>query len=1621
MTKDSRQNRTAPEPAEAGRVSRFSLLIPAASLFFIILALVANAFFARSDADARSMESLRSSAAIRAEALQTTLNTQADVLNTVAKALARNEPGAVDAILRDLRALSTGTSFGHVCFTTTAGVCYSDDGRLADISRREYFQTAMDGNWTVQRIDTPVSGEPPLFVLAVPFVFQGQVAGVVHGSYSAETVEELIKPQVYGGEAYSLACREDGAVMVGNRNPNSELRGSNVFVFLSSVDLDGSMSAAEIRKAVKAGESGSFAYMTDSGRRYGVWTPLDVNSATGERWALFTFLPAAVVDADAGRITRQNVALFALVFLAVAVSFIYILSLKSKNTALLKQERDRLRDSDIENRAAISAGGIVVARYDLKAGVYFNSSDILFRQGFGSVIENVPQVFIDAGLVAPESVEEFRGFYEGLRQGRAGVLHASLRLPDGSFRWFRKDASFVLDGEGQPSQAIIVYKDETEQREKDFFYVKWQQSIRQRDESSYTLFRCNLSKSASFNSMEGTLLTVQFSPRIKSFNGRTREYAGRFVHLDDFDAYVELLNAESLLEKHYRGESACSMEYRERLAEGKYRWLKVSVETVQYPDSDEVEVFLMYEDIDALKRREQAAKSRAELDPITGVLNRASFTERFDRLLQEMPDCRHALILVDIDGFKQLNDTFGHMAGDQALADMAESLRRAVRGEDLLGRLGGDEFLICLRNIPNEAVVEKKAVQIQALLRKAFSLDIHISASMGIALFPESGRDFKTLYHNVDAALFTAKESGRDSFSFYGGVAQTALPAAAPPPQDAADRKRTAKRRILIVGSDGELETMLEAMFRDSYIIETSSDERGTFVRLHRYGVSLAAVLLRFDIPELDSLALLDRMKRTEGVKAVPVIALCGAGDRQKGLEAVHHGACEFLLEPLEPELLRIRMSTALGITENDRLRAQNAQLQLQSGEGSKYRTVFENTGTVVVEYDWLAGQFSYDPDISEHLYGRYDGRPLWQILLSDMVADAMDVKAMQTMVHDLAFDRSQRQATMDVLLKTPEKTRHWFTVNAFKRISEINLTSRVVLTFADVNENVLSGERLRFQAEHDSLTGLYNRGAFLKLVGDAVREKPPSSFFLLCCDINNFRLLNDRFGRAEGDRLLQYSAEELRRHADGVGSFAGRLGNDVFAILLPNTPGVLERVSAIVRDFFTDYPLKAALSSRAGAYLINEPCIPTDTMLDCASVAKDSIKGRYGACLALFDESMNAQALLEKNISDRMEEALAKGHFDVYIQPQFDHSTGKVVGAEALARWLDPKEGVISPAVFIPVFEKNGFITKLDSYIWERTAQHLRAWLDGGNEAVPISVNVSREDISDPELRGKLLAIIEKYRIPMELFRLEITESLFSEDTERLIEVVEQLHDFGFLIEMDDFGSGYSSLNILKDVPVDILKLDMRFFTGRDALGRGGMIINSVLRMAHWLNIPVIAEGVETMQQADFLLSAGCRTIQGFLYAKPLPAAEFEALILEKQGDVSGAAVPSVTDSDAAQLWNPESMDTRLFDRFIGGAFLLEYRAGQYELIRVNRECMELLCMEDEFVLPSGGLVNLYHEDRQEFDAAVLRAIGTGRTVSLYARRTAVGDAEMLRLRVTLRLMAGDAERALLLGTLAP
>lgn len=443
------------------------------------------------------------------------------------------------------------------------------------------------------------------------------------------------------------------------------------------------------------------------------------------------------------------------------------------------------------------------------------------------------------------------------------------------------------------------------------------------------------------------------------------------------------------------------------------------------------------------------------------------------------------------------------------------------------------------------------------------------------------------------------------------------------------------------------------------------------------------------------------------------------------------------------------------------------------------------------------------------------------------------------------------------------------------------------ILKLNDITEELNKASVELFDSTHDALTGLLTRDAFYSETEKILKSDPNSQYYMICTNIKNFKLVNDLFGSEKGDEFLKEFAKKLK-NTQYKTILTGRITGDRFAILLNKTE--VDEVDALQKikelEKFT-FSLNYKLHIFVGIYKITDINENVSSMFDKAVLAIKNISENYSVNVAYYDNDMLSILKKNREVINAFYDALNNNHFKMYLQPQVRCSDEKVVGAEALVRWETEKGVIHSPASFIKILEDNGLIHELDKFIWEQAVQLLQKWQFLGIDH-HISVNVSTRDFYLIPLYETFTSLVTKYGIPPQKLKLEITETALVHDLKRHKQIITDLQKFGFTIEMDDFGSGYSSLTILKNISINILKIDMMFLSKTKHKERSKKILESVIKMAQKLGIKIIVEGVEDKEQAEFLRNLNCDFFQGYLYSKPITVANFESNYISKT-NISG------------------------------------------------------------------------------------------------------------------------------------
>ena len=420
-----------------------------------------------------------------------------------------------------------------------------------------------------------------------------------------------------------------------------------------------------------------------------------------------------------------------------------------------------------------------------------------------------------------------------------------------------------------------------------------------------------------------------------------------------------------------------------------------------------------------------------------------------------------------------------------------------------------------------------------------------------------------------------------------------------------------------------------------------------------------------------------------------------------------------------------------------------------------------------------------------------------------------------------------------------------------------------------------------------DEVTEIGNKNYFVKQGNEFLAEQENrESLYVLYLDIDKFKVINKKYGYEFGNKVLYHMGKVIQNKFEKQNAIYARLANDGFGIVAQIHIPIdkfLKRFSHKLSQTIIDN-VRLNLPISIGVYQVEVEDDTISPILDKAIIAHTKIKGDFITTYQIYDEKLEHNLVREQEIESRMEEALENEEFEVYYQPKVELKNENVAGAEALVRWNDPLNGIVSPGVFIPIFEKNRFIVKLDLYIFERLCQDIKSWKERNIPLHTISVNVSKEHCMDEDFILEYVKITNQYEIDPSMIEIEITESASWDNENGLIEIMKKIKEAGFKLSMDDFGTGYSSLHLLQRMPIDVLKLDSSFIRESDTAGKSQMIVADVIAMAKHIQIKTVAEGIEDEAEVSFLKEVGCDMIQGYYYAKPLNLKQFEAYVLQDE-----------------------------------------------------------------------------------------------------------------------------------------
>lgn len=916
--------------------------------------------------------------------------------------------------------------------------------------------------------------------------------------------------------------------------------------------------------------------------------------------------------------------------------------------------------------------------------------------------------------------------------------------------------------------------------------------------------------------------------------------------------------------------------------------------------------------VDAEKREYNLLLSKSEHDQLTGLVNKATTRDKiekcFERTEMLFSKEKHLLMIVDIDNFKQANDRWGHLYGDYVLEEFSRRLQQLFLSSDVVGRIGGDEFIVLRKGLKSFDSKEEIASSINTMTDEC-NMKLKpghvLTCSVGVAVYPDDGDCYETLFKNADVALYTAKSSGKNKFAIYNpgltalhDFGETELKnfddhsmfESHPVARDSIDvERRLADFSLNLISETQNIDDAIAQIFYEVgkyyglgriYIIgldvmtndvdvshewcndgvlsmreplESLSDiVWNELVRRHNQGV----IFRCDDVTTLNTSPEISKWYSTLGTTSAMHYGLFDSGHLTACLVFNTYKDSRRWSQSEIATLTTIAKILSSHLLRNrNKLELKNevffAQAMINNQQLSNY-AVKPYTYEVLYASEYTEKLFPY-LKLGEVCYKA--------IMQRDTPCDFCPIKGLTDSI---------TRYTTEFYSADFES---WFSTTATSVRSPIG-TQMYLLCWSDVSGFI---ERVKSK---DTLTGLLTferfEADYMQLLSNADKK-----YAIMYFDITRFKYINDEWGYSTGNELLKYCARIMNQTLSSDERFC-RISGDNFLLLMEYETEekflrrIVSNYHAQVEQTKNRFPKINPIIS-TGIYFLKSSDKDLSIAIDRANAARKTVKSFHKSAVAVFDEHLNYRMNREKEIENKMNDALGNGEFHIFFQPKVSLKTGEIIGAEALLRWILPDGRTIMPMDFIPIFEKNGFITELDFYVYDRVFATIRRWLDSGITPVTVSVNVSRAHVNESSFQDKLLGLLEVYGITTEYLELELTESIFFEDLQVLRSMISGLREKGFKISIDDFGSGYSSLNLLKTLPVDILKLDKDFFLQSTMDDRDKTVINSIIRLAKGLGLSVISEGVETAAQVEYLTGIGCDMAQGYYYYKPMPLPDFE------------------------------------------------------------------------------------------------------------------------------------------------
>lgn len=791
---------------------------------------------------------------------------------------------------------------------------------------------------------------------------------------------------------------------------------------------------------------------------------------------------------------------------------------------------------------------------------------------------------------------------------------------------------------------------------------------------------------------------------------------------------------------------------------------------------------------------------RISLDPLTKLYNKESIKQMITKYLDQQGNCsNNALIIIDIDNFKSINNNLGRLFGDAVLQNIGDQLKKNFYANSYIGRIGGDEFLVFIKDVQNFEEFESAAEIIARICKETYTgedPDNIISCSIGGSVSPQNGITYGELFDSADKALHLVKKQGKNDYLLYNYD------------RDAAYIKELEKYSYYQVNEKNSFYyndiNKYIVNFTHDILASTKDTNSGIYMLLDQLGKYFEACL----------------------------VAILETGN--------------------STEMLDITYFWDYKNNKHDNRKLKDLGINQIIFEDH----VFDEKGIVLLNYSDIV---AYDK-LKNH--------------------EIIKTKGIKSILGSALYEEGRVSGCICVACLDENKL--WTREEGETLASIANILSGYLFKLRNSERYNEQIDQLR---NYDELTGIPSFYKFKQDIEEYVEQYPDNRYAIICSDISNFRYLNDTLGYKKGDEILCDYAEALKGFIESAETISRTTADKFMALLICEDD---DRLIQKVEEFNVEFSRQQrAKEYKVNITIITGAAIIEDgkdimTAIDNANIARKCVKNNSRTICKFYENRMSEKINREIEIANSMEYALENNEFTIYLQPKVNVTNNELVGAEALVRWIKPDGQIITPDEFIPQFENNGFIINVDFYVYELTCKTIRQWIDEGLNIFPISVNVSRVHLKDDDFVEEFHQLVGKYNIPPGLIELELTETIFLDQTERALSALKEFRELGYSVSIDDFGAGYSSLNLLKDMQTDVLKIDREFFRQGELLQEEKIIVSTIINMAKQLNMKVLSEGIETETQSEFLKEIDCDMAQGYFYSRPIPIDQFKELIIQ-------------------------------------------------------------------------------------------------------------------------------------------